>query len=58
MNETQFDSKTETRPMGISGRLSGGLLLIVVTRLGANRSVAPLVCSRRFCLILDRKSVV
>jgi hypothetical protein len=24
MNETQFDSKTETRPMGISGRLSGG----------------------------------
>ena len=21
MNETQFDSKTETRPMGISGRL-------------------------------------
>jgi len=24
MNETPFDSKTETRPMGISGRLSGG----------------------------------
>ena len=24
MNETQFDSKTETRPIGISGRLSGG----------------------------------
>jgi hypothetical protein len=24
MNETQFDSKTETRPMGVSSRLSGG----------------------------------
>jgi hypothetical protein len=55
MNETQFDLKLNPPPRASVAVLVAALLLIVVTRLGANRSVAPLVCSRRFCLIFRRE---
>ena len=58
MNETQFDSKTETRPWASVAVLVAALLLIVVTDLGANRSVTPLVYSRRFCLITLVRRIV
>ena len=48
--------KLKPAPWASVAVLVAALLLIVVTRLGANRSVAPLVCSRRFfCLIFSRE---